>query len=298
MKKFVIITDSCSDLEKELRVKYDIDYVPMHYRIDGVDHIASLDWEELSAPDFYNVMRGGKRIYTAQVNAIDYKEKFESYLQKGFDILSISCSSALSNSVNSSYAVRDELLGKYPEAKIICVDSLNSCSGQGILCLKASELRSEGKTIEEVAEWVTSHRKIMHQEATVDKLTYLKQAGRVSATSAFFGGLLSVKPIIISDVNGQNVSVEKVKGRKTSFVRLAERVKERYLDLPYQKVHIGHADCLEEALELKKIVLETLGKDVEIHVSYIGPIVGASVGPGTLAVYFFGVEETHDSLAK
>lgn len=297
MKKFVIITDSCSDLEKDLRIKYDIDYVPMHYRIDDKDYVASLDWEELSAPDFYNVMREGKRIYTAQVNAIDYQEKFESYIKKGFDVLYISCSSALSASVKSSYQVRDELLAKYPESKIICIDGLNSCSGLGILCIKASELRSEGKTIEEVADWVSAHRKIMHQEATVDKLTYLKQAGRVSATSAFFGGLLSVKPIIISDVNGQNVSVEKVKGRKVSLARLAERTKERYIAHPFQRVHIGHADCLEEALELKKLVIEAIG-DIDIHVCYIGPIVGASVGPGTLALYFFGTEETHDSLAK
>ena len=151
MKKFAIITDSCSDLNKDLREKYDIDYVPMHYSYDGKDVVASLDWEELSAPDFYNVMRGGTRIFTAQVTANDYKEKFESYLEKGYDILSISCSSALSASVKASYIVRDELCAKYPDAKIICIDSLISCAGLGMLVIEASKKRAEGKSIEEVA---------------------------------------------------------------------------------------------------------------------------------------------------
>lgn len=299
MEKFVIITDSCSDLDKELREKYDIEYVPMHFMYEGKDMRASLDWDEISAPDFYNIMRGGVRITTAAVNANTYREAFEKFLQEGCDILSISCSSALSNSVETSCVVRDELLKKYPERKIVCIDSLISCYGLGILCIRASELRAEGKTIEETAQWVLSNRKKIHQECTVEKLSYLKQAGRVSAASAFFGGLLNVKPIIISDVNGNNAAVEKVKGRMTSIEKLTERFKEQYESVPYQKVFFSHADSEEDAKLLKEKVLAACpDKNVDVHFGYIGPIVGASCGPGTIAVYFFGKEVTFDSKKK
>ncbi len=286
---YVILSDSCCDLNRELREQYDIDYVPMHYSCDGKDYDASLDWEVLSAKQFYDLMRSGKRILTAQVNGAQYKEKFDEILSSGKDVLYISCSSALSNSVKASYLVRDELSQKYPERKIICVDSLNSSYGLGILCMAAAQMRAEGKCIEEVADWLVQNRKTVNQECTVDKLSYLKQAGRVSAASAFFGGLLNVKPIIISDVNGQNVAVEKVKGRKTSIMRIVERFKAEYIDLPYQKIQVVHADCIDEAMLLKEELAKIVpDKKEQINIDYIGPIVGASTGPGTMGVYFLG----------
>ncbi len=299
MKKFVIITDTCSDLTGELRKKYDIEYVQMYFSYDGVEYPASLDWEKISEKGFYDLMREGKRIRTAQVSASSYREAFEKAILDGCDVLSLSCSSALSASVEISYQIRDELMQKYPDSKIICIDTINACMGLGLLCLRASELRAEGKTIEETAEWIMANRKKVNQECTVDKLSYLKNAGRVSAASAFFGGLLSVKPIIISDIWGLNTSIEKVKGRKTSIDRIIERFMEEYEDFPYQKVFVSHADCIDEANEIKKrleVILE--GKGVEVQTCYIGPTVGATVGPGTLSIYFFGKEVTYDHKAQ
>lgn len=296
MKKYVIVSDSCCDLNKELREQYNIDYLPMHFSYDDKDLPADLDWKELSFKDFYAEMRAGKRMITSQVNAAQYREAFEKYIADGYDILSISCSSGLSNSVKASYTVRDELLAKYPDSKIICIDSLISCYGLGLLCIRASELRAEGKTIEETAAWIEENKLTVNQECTPEKLTYLKKAGRVSAASAFFGGLLSVKPILISDVNGYNAAVEKVKGRLTSLKRLAERVKEEYIRVPHQRIVVVHADCEEDAETLKGLVAEALaGEDVTIETGFIGPIVGGSAGPGTVAVYFYGKEVTFDS---
>lgn len=299
MKKYVIVTDSCSDLTKEFREKYDIDYIPMHVSYDGQEMEANLDWEIKSFPEFYGMMRNGTRFTTSQVNAAQFKERFESYIQDGYDILSISCSSALSASVKASEVAAQELLKKYPDSKIICVDSLNSCMGLGLMCIRASELRAEGKSIEETAEWIKENRLTVNQECTVEKLTYLKQAGRVSAASAFFGGLLQIKPIIISDASGQNAAVEKVKGRKTSIDRLVERFKAEYESVPYQKVFVAHADCIEDAELLKEAVKNACpDKDINIPIVPIGPIVGASAGPGTIAVYFYGKEVVYDSQAK
>ena len=299
MKKYVIVSDSCCDLSKEIREKYNIDYIPMHFSYEGKDMAADLDWKELSFKDFYAEMRAGKRMITSQVNASQYQEAFEKYIADGYDILSISCSSALSSSVKASYTVRDELQKKYPDSKIICVDSLSSSYGLGLLCIRAAELREEGKTIEETAAWLEENKLTVNQECTPESLVYLKKAGRVSAVSAFFGGLLSVKPILISDVNGHNAAVEKVKGRLTSLKRLAERTKEEYVRVPHQKIVVVHADCENDAETLKGLVADALaGEDVTIETGYIGPIVGASAGPGTIAVYFYGKPVTFDAQAK
>lgn len=291
MKKFVIVSDTCSDLSKEQRARYSIEYVPMHYTYDDKDFVADLDWNHNTPREFYDIMRGGKRVITSQVNTTQYLEAFEGYVKDGYDILSISCSSALSASVNASYAAREELLAKYPDAKIICIDSLNSSSGLAILCIKAAMLRDEGKSIEDVAAWVEDNRRFINQDITVDKLVYLKRAGRVSAASAFFGGLLNIKPIIISDTKGRNVAVEKVKGRANSLDRVMERFKAGYVpsDMP---IVVAHADALEEAEMLKKRVIEALPDDskTEVVVNYIGPIVGASAGPATIGLFYHGKE--------
>jgi DegV family protein with EDD domain len=198
MKKFIIVTDSCSDLDAKLRAEYDIEYIPMHFSFDGKDFDADLDWKKISVKEFYDVMRSGTRIITAQVSAREYKEKFSEYLKEGFDILSISCSSALSASVKASYVARDELMAEYPDRKIICIDSLISCGGLAMICVKAAQLRAEGKSIDEVAEWVEANKLCFNQEATVDKLVYLRQAGRISASSALYSSYSATSSAILS----------------------------------------------------------------------------------------------------
>ncbi|MBQ7923974.1 MAG: DegV family protein [Clostridia bacterium] len=293
MRKFVIYSDSCCDLTKEEREQYDIQYIPMYCIYEGVSHYADLDWTEEEREAFYQKMREGMRVKTAQITQADYEAAFEKELEAGNDILSVSCSSALSASVLASYKARDELLKKYPEAKIICIDSLSAVRALGMLCLTAAQMRADGKTIEEVAAWIEEHKLEVNQEATPEKLTYMKAAGRVSATSAFFGGLLNIKPIIISDVKGRNLAVEKVKGRHASFVRVAERMQERYEDVPYQNVCISHAVCPEGAEELKKEILAHLPQlEGKITTTWLGPIIGATCGPGIVAVFFYGKKVT------
>lgn len=292
MKNYVIVTDTGCDLEKELREKFDIEYVPMRYSFEGKDYEADLDWSQISAPDFYNHMREGKRFITAQVNVATYKAAFKKFLDEGKDILSVSCSSGLSASIEASRVAANELLKDYPEAKIVCVDGLRACYALGMLAIRASELRAEGKSIDEAAAWIEANKHNVHMIGSVDKLTYLRQAGRVSAASAFFGGLLNIKPIIIADAQGKNFALEKVKGRKTSFQRIVELAKAGYEDVPYQRVFICHADCREEAEELKAMLFAALGKEVDVHIGYVGPCVGASVGPGMLAVFFHGKKVT------
>ena len=293
MRNYVIVTDSSSDLDKELRERYGIDYIPMHMMLEGKDYPADLDWGDFSVKEFYGILKDGKRFLTAQINVAEYTEAFEKYILAGYDVLSISCSSALSASVKESYAVRDALMAKYPEAKIVCIDSLNACSGLGMMCIRASEMRAEGKSIDEVAAWIETNKLRMNQECSVDSLVYFKRAGRVSAATAFFGGLLNVKPIIISSKEGHNLAVEKVKGRANAINRLADRIAERYVSEPFGQLFVSHADCEEDMKKLKEAILERIpDKNIPVHEGFIGPIIGATAGPGTVAAFFWGKEVT------
>ena len=292
MRDYVIITDSSCDLDAQFREPYGIRAVKMHYYLDDVAYDSDLDWKAISPEEFYGAMRNGAKVRSAQVNVEEYKAAFKEILDEGCDVLSISCSSNISASVKASYMARDELKAEYPDAKIICVDGLRACHALGILVMTAGEMKAAGKSIEEVAEWLEENKLTSNMVGSVDKLTYLKNAGRVSATSAFFGGLLNIKPIIIADALGRNFACEKVKGRNASLLRTAEIVKENYLDVPHQKVFISHADCLEDAETLKKMIWEQLGKEIPIYIGYVGTSVGTAVGPGMIGVHYFGKEVT------
>lgn len=293
MKKFAIVSDSSCDLSNENRTRYDIDYVSMRILYEDKDIPADLDWKVLGMKEFYDLMRSGVRMRTAQINAAEFEIAFEKHLQAGEDVLYVACSSGLSSSYKQSLIARDKLLAKYPESKIICVDTRRACHGLGILCLTAAEMRDEGKSIEEIAGYIEKHRQEIQQFGAVDSLVYLKRAGRVNALSAVFGGLLQVKPIIASDVLGQNVAVEKVKGRKNSLIRISELVAEAYTAHERQRIFVVHADCLDEAKVLKELVRERIpDKEIPIDIEPLGPIIGASTGPGMIAVYCYGKEVT------
>ena len=291
MRGFVIFGDSTCDLNKELREQYDLDYVPMNYVLEGKEYPASLDWEGLSVKDFYNEMRAGKRITTTQVPPEEFEKKFSAALEAGKDVLYIGCSSALSGSINLAQVVAKELLEKYPDGKIRCVDALNSSFGQGIMLMKASEMRSEGKSLDETADYIEANRLKAHQVAAPDKLSYLKRAGRVTASSAFFGNLIGIKPVLISDAKGQNFAVKKVKGNQALKEELVNMTAAEITNAAEQTVYISHADTEDFAKELGEMIRAKTGcKDVVL--GYIGPIVGASVGPGTVGIYFKGDEVT------
>ncbi len=289
---FDIFIDSTGDLSHDLRLKYDIDYVRFTVSIDGGDSIiASLDYDQgPSHHDFYQAMRDGKRIYTSQVTEQECAERFAPSLKAGKDVLYIACSSGLSASVGVAQKVAQKLMEEYPGRKVIAFDSLISGYAQGTMAIKASEMREEGKTLDEVVAFLTEKRQCFNQFASVKDLTFLKKAGRVTASSAFFGNIFSVKPILISDIKGHNLAIEKVKGRKASLIRIADMAVEACLD-PNETFFIANADCEEEAEISKEEILRRL-PNAKIITGNIGPIIGASTGPGTVAVYVYGKEVT------
>ena len=292
MKPVKIITDSCSDLTGELLEKYNIDYAKMRYTYKGVENEAILTWSEEKIHELYNVMREGERVTTAQVPAEEYTKIFTKYIEEGYDIVSISCSSKQSSSVNTSIVVADEVMAKYEGSKIICIDSLNSCVPLGALVIEAAKMAQEGKGADEIGAWVVANRKKVLQFATVHSLKTLYKAGRVKGATAFFGNLLGVKPILINDVDGYQTGLKKVKGRQKSFEEVVNLLKENIINPEEQTVYFAHSDCNKEEVEQLKNMIKDAIPCKEIYVSYIGPIIGGSIGPDAVALAAFGKEVT------
>lgn len=294
MNKIIILSDSSCNLNSANKADYGVEeLIPMHYIKDGVLYDADNDWTEAESKAYYDYMRnGGARIKSAQVNASQYKEAFVKYLDKGCDVLSISCTSALSSSVKESFIARDELAPKYPNQKIRCIDSACCNYALAMLIKEAAKLRDAGKDVDEIVAWVEENKLYYNEIGTVEKLTYLRLAGRVSASAAFFGGLFGIKPIIVYDIEGHNVAIEKVKGRRKSFENIADKLKEYLiLDDTHNVIHIAHADAIDDAKELAEIIQSRFEQKIEFVYGVVEPGVGSSVGPGTLILGFYAKKE-------
>ena len=296
---FQIISDSTSSLDKATREKYDLDYARMllSWGDNNEERYATLDYENPSFSEYFNIMRGGVRVYTDMVTAEEYTNVFSKYLKEGLDVLYIGCSSKLSGSVELAKKLAPEIEKNFPGRKIYVVDALTSNAAQKYLVIDAAKLRNEGKSAEEVYKWAEENKYDYQNYATVGTLTYLARAGRVKAAKAFFGNLFSVKPLLYNNRAGENVSYSKAKGRKGSIEALALEIKKYITDPEKQeKIYIVHGDCLEDANELKNKIMELIPELKEVEVTELDPIVGASCGPDTLIVGFKGkfVEEVSE----
>lgn len=291
MKDYVILTDSCCDLEETKCKELGIEYVPLIITYEGKEFSATLDWADMSAKEFYNMMRCGVHFKSAQLNIDSYSDVFEKFIKRGLDVLSLSTSSGLSGSINSSLIAKNQVLEKYPSAKIICLDCLRSSLGQGLIVMQAAALKKRGASIEEAAEWVENNRQKVHQIGTIDDMKYLKRAGRVTGAAALMGDIFRIKPLLGCNVKGQNVAYGKAIGRKASLRKCINYVKENITEPASQTAFVVHADCLDDAKKITQLLKEEVGvKDV--YINYVGVSVGASVGPGMIGIYFMGGEIT------
>lgn len=291
MRQIAVLLDSTCDMSIEHLTEFHLDYCPMGVSIDDKQYAADLSWKDMSPHDFYELMKQGKRPYTQQITEQVFRDKFTKYLKQDMDVLYIACSSALSASVKVAARMAPDLMKEFPGSKVIVIDSLNAGMGQGLMGITASELRASGKSIDEIAAEIEKTKLKYNQWGTSGTLKYLKNAGRVKASAAFFGDIIGVKPIIISDIKGQNFAYKKVRGRKTSLQELADSVVRTAEDPANHYLAITHADALEDAKEIQRLVEEKVHfKRVFIH--DMGPILGASCGPDMVAAYDYGTEVT------
>lgn len=288
-KNFVIITDSCADIPAPLVKEWGLDIIPLHFTIGGKTYANLPDHSEMSIKTFYDRVRKGEQSTTSQINPEEFTAYFEPYLADGKDILYIAFSSGLSGTYQNSRIAVTELAEKYPDRIIESFDSLCASFGQGLFVYYAVKLKEEGKSMEEILNWLSENRLNLCHWFTVDDLGHLKRGGRVSAATALVGTMLSIKPVLHVDDEGHLINMSKVRGRKQSLDAIVNKVAETGIDVKNQVIFISHGDCEDEAKYVAKLVKEKCGvKDVVL--THIGPVIGAHSGPGTMAIFFLGTK--------
>ncbi|MBE6769323.1 MAG: DegV family protein [Ruminococcaceae bacterium] len=285
MSEYVIFTDSACDIDEQKLKSWQVAYCSLSFTIAGEDKEYSN--YDLAPHDFYEKMRGGAVAKTSAINTDSFLNYFEPILKEGKDLLYLGFSSGLSATFNCARMAAEELKEKYPERKIITIDTLCASAGQGLLVYLAVLEKEKGGTIEQVAEYVQGLVPNMCHWFTVDDLVYLKRGGRISPTVALVGSVLGIKPILHMDEEGHLISRGKARGRKAAIAALADKYGELAKKNAPRKVFLCQADCMDDAQLLVKMLGEKYKVDVD-YIADIGPVIGAHAGPGTLAVFFIG----------
>lgn len=281
MSNYVLITDSASDLPSEIAESLEVEILPMKYMVNDTPCID----KDFDMENFYNLLRGKALSLTSQTNVEEFSSYFSGYLENGKDILYIGFPLSLSGMNNSARIAARELSEKYPERKIIVIDSVSASIGQGLLVYYAALKKKSGATIDEVADFVNENKLKFCHWFTVDDLYFLKRGGRISQATAVVGSILNVKPLLSMNDEGKLYVFDKIRGKKKVLDLMSSKIEN--LNSNYKKVFVGHADCLDDAKYVaEKISAENPSLDVTI--THLGPIIGTHTGPGTVALAFAG----------
>ncbi len=283
MNEYILMTDTGCDLSCEMIEALGLHVIELELNIDG----DTTNQKNIDVKEFYALLRSGKKATTAAVGIDRFINEMEPCLSEGKDVLYLGFSSGLSGTYNAGFVAVSELLEKYPDRKIYTVDTLAASMGQGLLVYLAAKKKEAGATIEEVRDFVEENKLNLCHWFTVDDLLFLKRGGRINAATAVMGTMLSIKPVLHVDNDGKLISVSKARGRKAALDALVAKLGETGTNLSEQTVFISHGDCIEDAEYIANKIKEKYSvKDITI--GFIGPVIGAHSGPGTLAVFYLG----------
>ena len=289
MSEFVLLTDSSADLSQEMAEEIGVTVLPLSFTIQGRSYHNYPDNREMDPALFYDMLRAGELATTAAVNVEEYVQVMEPILQAGKDVLVLAFSSGLSSTYQASVIAVEELKEKYPDRKIYTVDTLCASLGQGLLVWMAAQEQKKGNTIEEVRDWVEAKKLNLCHQFTVDDLHFLKRGGRISATTAVVGSMLQIKPVLHVDNEGHLINIGKARGRQASLKALVDKMEKTVTEEGKKTVFISHGDCRKDAVTVADMVRERFGTQ-DIRINYVGPVIGAHSGPGTLALFYLGTE--------
>ncbi|MYL64738.1 DegV family EDD domain-containing protein [Bacillus hwajinpoensis] len=277
-----IITDSASDLPEDLVKKHQIKIMPLMVIIGEEEYY---DREEIQAKELYKQLREGTMAKTSQIPPARIKETFMKYAEKGQPFIYIALSSGISGTYQSAAIIKNEVQEEFPNVQMEVIDSKAASLGYGLMAIHAAELAENGKSFEQISESLHSDY-LTHMEHifTVDDLEFLQRGGRVSKASAFFGGMLKIKPVLHVD-DGKLIPIEKIRGKNKVTKRMVEIMQERGVNLQSQLIGITHGDDLESAKKLKSAIQETYGSE-RFVIHEVGATIGSHSGPGTLALFF------------
>ena len=287
---FLLSCESTIDLPYSYANERNLPVLFYSYQVDGVYYEDDMGRDPEALPKFYGFLAEGKLPTTAQLNEFQYETFFDNLLQQG-DVLHIAFGSGMTASVQNAMLAAEALREKYPERRLVVIDSLCSSSGYGLLVDGAADLRDAGKSLDEVADWVLAHRQNVHHQFYSTELKFYRRSGRMSGAAAAIGTVLGICPIMRLDDKGRIIAYDKVRGKKNAVARTVETMKrhaeggEAYSG----KVFICHSNCPADAEATKAAVAAAFPHiDGEIRICDIGTIVASHSGPGTVAVFFFG----------
>ncbi len=296
MNKFAIIPDTACDLPKELRERFGIeDYLRgTLYFPDGREELADLDWELMSPKEYYDSMKGRNMLYTTATPPLgDVMETFERNLAAGKDIMSISLSAGLSASYTNTVKIAEELMEKYPDRKIICIDSMRYSTSLALLVIDACLQREAGKTLEETADYLNKVKYTIHQTGSMDDLFFLVKTGRVTNFKAFFGQMIGLN--LMADFNHKGMAevLGKTKGPRNAIEATIRYMEDRIIDPENQIIFVAHTNR-EAAAELMAQRIREKFNPKEVIINSVGMACGATIGPGLCAAFYHGKPITED----
>lgn len=291
MREYVLMTDSCCDLPDQMAKDLQLEVLPLTMHMDGQDYPNTLDGAAISNEEFYRRIRAGKMATTSAVNVGQFEDAMSAILEQGKDILCISFSSALSTTYQSACIAAEDLKSEYSDAKIVVIDSLSASRGQGMLLYRTvQERRRSSPDIETLAAYVRSILQTQCHWFIVDDLNHLKRGGRVSATAAFVGTMLGIKPVMHTDSEGRLIPMSKARGTKAALKALVDKVEELGVEPDKnQPLFICHANCPDSVAYVKELLEERFGV-TDVRADFIGPVIGAHTGCGTLGLFFVGTQ--------
>lgn len=287
MNKYVIMMDVSGDVCPETLKKWDLKFIPMQYSL-GEEMRTSYGPEDSEVlKRFYDGQRTGDLTKTSQITPFQYEEYFEPYLKEGYSVLYLCLSSGLSSTFSAACLAKDSLKEKYPDLDVFPVDSLAATGGMGVLIEEALKNRELGLNVEENYNQIISLVPRIKNWFLVQDLNYLKRGGRISSTTAIFGTMLNIKPILKIDEKGKLTTIGKKRGNKMAVNELVELFSTHYDSTASKIVYICNADCPDLGDLLAEKLLEKY-PDLEIKQATLSPIIGAHTGPGMLILSHIG----------
>lgn len=290
MSNFVLTCCSTADMPQDFFDRNKIPFACFHFIMDGTEYPDDLG-KSMSFEEFYKRVGDGAAPTTSQVNAEDYEKMWEPFLTNGQDILHITLSSGISGTINSARVAQETMTERFPERRIVIVDSLGASSGYGMLVTAACELRDQGKTLAEATAWLDENKlRLHHWFFSTDLSSYLR-GGRISKASAVFGTLLKICPLLNMNTAGELTPREKIRTKKKVISTIVDRMEEHAQDgLNYSgKCYISNSACYEDAREVADLVEARFPKlDGKVMINSVGTVIGSHTGPGTVALFFFG----------
>ena len=262
------------------------------YTMDGIEYTDDMGRDPEALPTFFRMLKEGKMPTTSQINEYRYEDYFDTLLQKG-DVLHIAFGTGMTPSYRNACTAAENLKNKYPNRKLIVVDSLCSSVGYGLFVESAADLWDEGKTMEEIEAWLLANRNQVHHQFFSTDLTQFKRSGRVSGPVALVGSLLGICPIMHLNSEGRIIAYSKARGKKAAINVTADTVQARMRggNDYREKFYIGHSNCMDLALETKAALIARMpALENKIEIVNIGTIISAHCGPGTVALFFYGDE--------